>query len=72
MPQEVQFWAVKCLEAIVFIKDEQNQVLYPKKESYLEICSKIFLKMIQDDKPADFDEIIYCKVIYIYYIEFNC
>lgn len=66
--QEVQYWAVKCLEAISFARDEQTQISYPNKAKYLETCSKIFIQIISNDKPAKFDEIIFCKVCIVFYL----
>lgn len=60
---EVQLWAVKCLEAIAFVKDEQKVTNYPNKEKYLELCSKIFLRLILEERQPNLDEIIFCKVI---------
>lgn len=61
--QEVQLWAVKCLEAITYIREEQVAKTAQLNTHYLDVCAQIFLQLLKQEKQTNCDEVMYCKLL---------
>ncbi|XP_069701845.1 HEAT repeat-containing protein 6 isoform X3 [Periplaneta americana] len=62
---EIQLMTVKCLESLTFIHDSKGETSSVErlKQPYLEICAKIFLKLLYTEKRPEQSDFIYCKML---------